>query len=183
MTSFTVPNSVSYRIDSSYSSENVLITLICPIQPNSNEKKEFKVDRETLHMSTTITDIIEDTLQTTITIPHITADIMEMVIEYCTMHKGETPDYEEDDIPVKDQVFCSKNGGGDDPSKAKYLQRLIEGANYLNVKPMFDLCCRTLAEMLEGKSTEEMRELLGLVDDLSEEQKAVIAEEKRWMGL
>lgn len=45
---------------------------------------------------------------------------------------------------------------------------LASAANSLKLRPLVDLTSRTLARMIEGKSTEEIRETFNIPDDLTE---------------
>lgn len=47
------------------------------------------------------------------------------------------------------------------------LRELASAADSLQLKPLVDLTCRTLARSMEGKTPEEMREILNFPDDLS----------------
>lgn len=47
------------------------------------------------------------------------------------------------------------------------LRELASAADSLQLKPLVDLTCRTLGRSMEGKTPEEMREILNFPDDLS----------------
>jgi len=56
----------------------------------------------------------------------------------------------DDGISEWDQTFCKV----DQPT----LFELILAANYLDIKPLLDLCCKTVAMMIKGKTPEEIRQ-------------------------
>lgn len=45
------------------------------------------------------------------------------------------------------------------------LFEIINAANYLEVKGLLELGCKTVANMIKGKSVEEMRVILGIPAD------------------
>lgn len=64
------------------------------------------------------------------------------------------------------------------------LPALIEttkAVNYLNIPPLLDLCCRTIARQMTGLKTEELRKKFNLQNDLSPEEEAKLAAEFAWI--
>ncbi|XP_072954919.1 SKP1-like protein 11 [Typha angustifolia] len=55
---------------------------------------------------------------------------------------------------------------------------LISTANYLGIGGLKDLTCRTVAEMMKGKTSDTIRHLFYIVDDLSTSEKKVIEKAK-----
>jgi S-phase kinase-associated protein 1 len=60
------------------------------------------------------------------------------------------------------------------------LEELIMAANYLDIQSLYLYGCQAAAGQLKGKSPEEIRSLLGLPDDLTDEEKAAIRRENVW---
>ncbi|ORZ32093.1 Skp1 family, dimerization domain-domain-containing protein [Catenaria anguillulae PL171] len=58
------------------------------------------------------------------------------------------------------------------------LFHILLAANYLDIKPLVDLGCRRAAEMIAGKSTEEIREFLGIT--VTKEEHEQILKENAW---
>jgi S-phase kinase-associated protein 1 len=61
------------------------------------------------------------------------------------------------------------------------LFELILAANYMDIKPLLDLTCATVASMIKGKTPEEIRTTFNIVNDLSPEEEAQVREENRWI--
>jgi hypothetical protein len=55
-----------------------------------------------------------------------------------------------------------------------------QAANYLDIEPLLDLVNKTIAKLLKGKSTEDMRKYLDLENDFSVEEEERIRRENGW---
>ena len=60
------------------------------------------------------------------------------------------------------------------------LYEIILAANYLNIRPLLDSGCKIVAEMIRGKSPEELRRTFNIVNDFSPEEEAAIKRENEW---
>jgi S-phase kinase-associated protein 1 len=60
------------------------------------------------------------------------------------------------------------------------LIETILAANYMDIKPLLDLTCATIASMIKGKTTEEIRKTFNIVNDFTPEEEAQIMEENKW---
>ncbi|KAG5199074.1 hypothetical protein JEQ12_006774 [Ovis aries] len=82
------------------------------------------------------------------------------------------PVFKKDDIPVWDQEFLEVDQGT--------LFELILGANYLDVKGLLDVTCKTVANMIKGKTPEEIRKTFNIKNDFTEEEEAQVRKENQW---
>jgi S-phase kinase-associated protein 1 len=57
---------------------------------------------------------------------------------------------------------------------------IILAANYLDIRPLLDLGCKTIANMIKGKTTEQIRELFGIQNDFTPEEEEQIRKECEW---
>mmetsp|Transcript_20829 Transcript_20829/g.21139 ORF Transcript_20829/g.21139 Transcript_20829/m.21139 type:complete len:96 (+) Transcript_20829:578-865(+) len=60
------------------------------------------------------------------------------------------------------------------------LFELILAANYMDIKPLLDLTCATVASMIKGKTPEEIRQTFNISNDFSPEEEAQVREENKW---
>ena len=60
------------------------------------------------------------------------------------------------------------------------LFNLILAANFMDIPPLLELSCATVASMVKGKTPEEIRQHFNIVDDLTEAEEERIREENKW---
>lgn len=60
------------------------------------------------------------------------------------------------------------------------LFELTLAANYLDIRPLLDLCCARIASFIKGKSPEEIRKNLNIEMDFTPEEEAQIRAENAW---
>ncbi|CAK5274099.1 unnamed protein product [Mycena citricolor] len=76
------------------------------------------------------------------------------------------------DISEWDQKFINVD--------QEMLFEIILAANYLDIKPLLDVGCKTVANMIKGKTPEEIRKLFNIVNDFTPEEEAQIKKENEW---
>ncbi|CAJ0753960.1 16787_t:CDS:2 [Entrophospora sp. SA101] len=77
-----------------------------------------------------------------------------------------------DDIDDWDAEFCKVDQGT--------LFELILAANYLDIKPLLDLACKTVANMIKSKSPEEIRRTFNIENDFTPEEEEQVRKENEW---
>eukprot|EP01118_Nematostelium_gracile_P015340 TRINITY_DN612_c0_g1_i1.p1 TRINITY_DN612_c0_g1~~TRINITY_DN612_c0_g1_i1.p1 ORF type:complete len:162 (+),score=41.45 TRINITY_DN612_c0_g1_i1:63-548(+) len=154
------------------------------VKLQSSDDQEFEVDRNQAEMSVTIKNMLEDMegvgSENAIPLPNVTGKILQKVIEYCKYHiEHPTPATEEkkdekrtDDIIPWDQEFCKVDQAT--------LFELILAANYLDIKPLLDLTCKTVANMIKGKTPEEIRKTFNIKNDFTPEEEEQVRKENEW---
>jgi S-phase kinase-associated protein 1 len=61
------------------------------------------------------------------------------------------------------------------------LFELILAANYMDIKPLLNLTCATVAALIKGKTPEEIRRIFNIVNDFTPEEEAQVREENKWV--
>uniref|UniRef100_A0A8C7JEL1 S-phase kinase-associated protein 1 n=1 Tax=Oncorhynchus kisutch TaxID=8019 RepID=A0A8C7JEL1_ONCKI len=143
------------------------------IKLQSSDGEIFEVDVEIAKQSVTIKTMLEGD-DDPVPLPNVNAAILKKVIQWCTHHKDDPPPPEDDenkekrtdDIPVWDQEFLKVDQGT--------LFELILAANYLDIKGLLDVTCKTVANMIKGKTPEEIRKTFNIKNDFTEEEEAQV---------
>ncbi|KAI8845937.1 putative negative regulator sulfur controller-3 [Chytriomyces cf. hyalinus JEL632] len=154
----------------------------------SSDSQLFKVDRTVVERSVLLKNMLEDVGdadELPIPLPNVNAAILKKVIEYCEHHKSDPlPAAEED----KDSTDPSKRRSDDiDEWDASFIKvenellfEIILAANYLDIKALLDLGCKTVANMIKGKKAEEIREMFNIENDFTPEEEEQIRRENEW---
>ncbi|GMT17717.1 hypothetical protein PFISCL1PPCAC_9014, partial [Pristionchus fissidentatus] len=150
------------------------------IKLTSKDGKTFEVERDVIKQSVTVNTLITDLNmddddvsvenQMAIPLPNVDAATMKMVIDWCNKHKDDPPRTEEDenkekrtdDIPPWDQEFLNV--------EQSVLLTILMAANDMNIKRLMDNCLKTIANMMKGKTTEEMRTHFDIKNDFTPEE-------------
>lgn len=126
---------------------------------------------ESINLSTTIKKIIKDVgTDDTIQLPRITGKYLAKVVEYCTRY-SENPEF---DVATQWELdFCKV--------EQNELFELILAADYLGVKPMLDLMCREVSNMIKGKFPHEIRDMFGIKNEFTPSEEEEVYRENKWL--
>lgn len=112
-------------------------------------------------------------------VPNVRSSVLQKVIEWAEHHRDSNfPDEEDDDsrksapVDAWDREFLKVD--------QEMLYEIILAANYLNIKPLLDAGCKVVAEMIRGRSPEEIRRTFNIVNDFTPEEEAAIKRENEW---
>lgn len=156
------------------------------IKLQSSDGEIFEVDVDVAKLSVTIKTMLEDLGMDeeddeAIPLPNVNAAILKKVIQWCTYHKEDPPPPEDDDnrekrtddIPSWDIEFLKVDQGT--------LFELILAANYLDIKGLLDVTCKTVANMIKGKNSgEEIRKMLNIKNDFTPEEEEQVRKQNEW---
>ncbi|KAJ1875244.1 hypothetical protein LPJ71_011626, partial [Coemansia sp. S17] len=116
-----------------------------------------------------------------IPLPNVTAKVLEKVIEYCEYHIDDPDPIQDDldeipkrsdDIEPRDENFMKVD--------QELLFEILLAANYMDIKPLLELGCKTVANMIRNKTAQEIRTMFNIVDDFSPEEREQIKKENEW---
>ncbi len=153
------------------------------IKIQSSDGQVFDIKKDIISQSVTIKNMFEDMEQVgsdasihIIPIPNVTGSILNKVIEYCTYHQDHpnpvSDDKRTDDITPWDSNFCNID--------QTTLFELILAANYMDNKPLLELTCKTVANMIKGKTPEEIRKTFNIENDFTPEEEEEIKKQNEW---
>ncbi|KAI9004625.1 hypothetical protein HDU85_000972 [Gaertneriomyces sp. JEL0708] len=150
----------------------------------SSDNQEFSISKEIACQSILIKNMLEDLSENEsddnpIPLPNVSGPILQKVIEFATYHKDDPPHLEDDlkpksseDIEEWDRDYMNVDQGT--------LFEIILAANYLDMKALLDLGCKTVANMIKGKTVEEIRRTFNIVNDFTPEEEEQIRKENEW---
>ncbi|KAG5547660.1 hypothetical protein RHGRI_013379 [Rhododendron griersonianum] len=147
----------------------------------SSDGETFEVEETVALESQTIKHMIEDDCaDNTIPLANITSKILAKVIEYCRKHveasgAGKAADKDaadEEALEKWDAKFVEVDQG--------VLFDLILAAENLKIKSLLDLTCQTVADMIKGKTPEEIRKTFNIKMHFTPEEEEEVRRENAW---
>ncbi|CAL5054197.1 unnamed protein product [Urochloa decumbens] len=138
----------------------------------SSDGARFEVREAAASLSQTVRRMIDEAAAgcgTAVPLPDLDARTLSMVLEYCNKHAPAPGDAE------SSSAEATAAGGEDLKWFDRELMRvdkgtlfsLITAAEYLKVEGLLDLACKTVADMIKCKTTEEIRQIFGIKNDFT----------------
>eukprot|EP00612_Vaucheria_litorea_P008577 CAMPEP_0171475188 /NCGR_PEP_ID=MMETSP0946-20130122/2858_1 /TAXON_ID=109269 /ORGANISM="Vaucheria litorea, Strain CCMP2940" /LENGTH=142 /DNA_ID=CAMNT_0012005235 /DNA_START=138 /DNA_END=564 /DNA_ORIENTATION=+ len=118
-------------------------------------------------------DLEDDAEAQEIPLPNVRSHTLVKVIEFC---KQNTEDPMNDiEKPLKSaniHEVVQEWYANFVQVEQEHLFELILAGNYMDIKPLLDLTCATVASMIKGKTPEEIRKTFNIVNDFTPEEEA-----------
>ncbi|XP_023637791.1 SKP1-like protein 1B [Capsella rubella] len=157
----------------------------------SSDGENFEIDEAVALESQTIKHMIEDDCADNgIPLPNVTSKILSKVIEYCKKHVEAAAKSETAVSAASTTTTAAASGSSDEDLKtwdSEFIKvdqgtlfDLILAANYLNIKGLLDLTCQTVADMIKGKTPEEIRKTFNIKNDFTPEEEEEVRRENQW---
>ncbi|KAJ4311560.1 hypothetical protein N0V94_007888 [Neodidymelliopsis sp. IMI 364377] len=150
----------------------------------TSDNADMEVDRQVAERSILIKNLLEDLggdNDEAIPIPNVNEAVMKKVIEWCEHHRNDPPASQDDDSDSR------KKSTDIDEWDQKFMQvdqemlfEIILAANYLDIKALLDVGCKTVANMIKGKSPDEIRKTFNIQNDFTPEEEEQIRRENEW---
>lgn len=155
------------------------------IKLQSSDGEIFETDVQIAKCSGTIKTMLEDCgmdeeEDAVVPLPNVNSAILRKVIQWATFHKDDpqpTDDDENkekrtDDISSWDADFLKVDQGT--------LFELILAANYLDTKGLLDVTCKTVANMIKGKTPDEIRKTFNIKNDFTTAEEEEVRRQNEW---
>nr|XP_023882221.1 SKP1-like protein 1A [Quercus suber] len=165
------------------SSEKVVEKMITLV---SSDGETFEVEEKVAMESQTLKGMIEDDCaDSAIPLPNVASQTLSRVIEYCKKHVEAASESKVDTSYSYDKIDNSLTAWDDEFVKdikvdQNILFDLILAANFLNIKGLLDLTCKTVADMMNGKSVPEIRKMFHIINDYTPEEEEQVRKENQW---
>ena len=144
----------------------------------SSDGDDFEVEKVVACMSKTIKTMLEDLGDDdeVIPLPNVNSKTLKLVKKWAEHHQNDpAPDDDDskekrtDDISDWDKSFLNLDKVD--------LFELILAANYLDMKGLLDATCKTVANMIKGKTSDEIRKTFNIKNDFTKEEEEQIHKE------
>lgn len=128
-------------------------------------------------------EIDGEDLSNPIPVPNVRSQILAKVIEFCSHHLVEP--MAEIEKPLRSanmsEVVNEWYANFAKNTEQQHLFDLVLAANYLDIKPLLDLTCATVASHIKGKNPDEIRRQFNIVNDFTPEEAQRVEAENRWV--
>lgn len=157
------------------------VTIVC------TEGDNFTLEVDVANKSKMIRNLIADVgLSELKEIPlaGVSREVCTKVVEYMTHHKND-PEPTDDDDPRQRRTDDITDADKEftkfawEENNLRLLFELILAANYMDVKGLLDLMCKTFANMVKGKNPAQIRAMFG-IDEFTPEEVEQVLKENEW---
>merc|ERR1712241_1628935 len=146
------------------------------ISLQSCDGQVFPVNIDIARQSVTLRNMIEDLgiedLDENVPLPNVNAAILKKIIDWCTTHYKNNDESDLSSLSEWDLEYL-KIGDGT-------IFELILAANYLDISQLLEVCCKQVANMIKGKSAEEIRARFNIHNDFTKAEEEQIRKENEW---
>jgi len=157
--------------------------MVTEIKLQSSDKEVISVDTKIIQCSVMLKTMLEDLGDDgdeLVPLPNVNSAILRKVLQWATYHKDDPPPHADDEIVEKrtddisswDADFLKVDQGT--------LFELILAANYLDIKGLLELTCKTVANMIKHKTPEEIRKMFNIKNDFSPNEEEQVRKENEW---
>jgi hypothetical protein len=153
----------------------------------SKSKKEHKILKKYADVSLKIKQKYQENIRKTdpILLLEINDTTLIKIMQFLEYIKGEPPKNEikkpittnKLSIIVEDQFWVKYI----DEVSTELLFEITEIANFLEIECLVDLCTVKIACLCFNKNEEELSKIFGITDKITEEERAKIREENKWI--
>ncbi|KAK3125755.1 hypothetical protein QOZ80_7BG0609350 [Eleusine coracana subsp. coracana] len=159
-----------------FSATGKMITLM------SSDGKQFKMPEAAARLSSVLADMIDDKgfTKDNIPLPHVPSHALATVIKYCDKHAATAATKPNADHNAKQETLEKWDRELLGSLTSDDLLDLVKAANFLDIKGLELITCEKIANMIKGKSPEQLRKMFHVVNDFTKEEEEEIRRESSW---
>ncbi|RLC98813.1 MAG: hypothetical protein DRI46_10650 [Chloroflexi bacterium] len=138
------------------------------VRLTSNDGMEFEVEIHLIQQSGTLKDLTSDCgSENAVPLPNVDGRILGYVLDHFRQtHENPAP-AEEEGKDKKRRELADWNKKFFEEFDNPTIFEIILAANFLDAKFLLDTTCKVVANLIKGKSTEEMRKVFNIKNDFS----------------
>jgi S-phase kinase-associated protein 1 len=154
------------------------------IKITSKEGVEFSISKKAAELSNLLKSTMQDfDDDTPVNLLEVDEKTTAKIVEYLNKFDGEIP------AEIEKPLKSSNMNEVTDEWSANFIDNLVledlvdltVAANYIELQPLLDLACAKIASMCKDKSEEEIFETFNVTEKFTEEERAKIREENKWI--
>ena len=125
----------------------------------SQEGDSFEISKSAVVLSNVIRVVIEgDNKETEIPLNEVSTDVMKKIIDFMNYHENvEMPEISKPIQHTNIKYLTTVWDADFINVENELLFKLLTVSNYLDIKPLLNLCCAKIATMIKGKTREQIK--------------------------
>ena len=143
-----------------------------------------EIDRELVLKSVLLKGILDDNPESEeeIPLPEVRKIVLDVVIKFLEHMKTNEPPKIEKPLMSTDLKEATTEFYADlmNIEDEEFLNELLFGANYLDIKPLLDLVCAKIGTKIKNMTIPEMRTFFSIENDFTPEEEKQAIEENKW---
>lgn len=194
---FVGDNIVITNVDKEIESRNAKWSLTFSKRPKkfvsvvTNDNVTFTITHRMAQQFIVIKDILDinedaGSLEEPIPLLNIDSEVFKIILDYYAHHEEDyyvKKEYYGEDLPPSDDIddwdvdFLEPYTVGEG---TKMLERIVTAASYLIADVLYEVCCKTYANLMRGKNIDELRKILHITNDFTPEEEAEFRAKFEW---
>jgi len=149
----------------------------------SSDGKSVQVTEKQACMSMTISNMLEDVDDSDEPIPlmNVSSEILEKVVKFCEKYENEPQELSErEEVEYREKSITGWDKSFVDVPLSTLFEMIL-AANFLDIKLMLNLTCKAVADMIKGKTPEEIKTLFGVKGEFTAEEKQQVIRDNPWL--
>jgi S-phase kinase-associated protein 1 len=158
----------------------------------SDTDTKYPISTNDISISQLVMDIIEDSEDDIDLIPlNISDECIKKIIEFCE-HYNIDPLFTDENMSLTNGEMIST------PDIRYYIPEwysnyvnidinilflLLKSSDFLHIDPLIELCCLKIGTLIKDRSTEELRTIFNIYDDVSFEEKEEFVQAHAWINI
>ena len=106
---------------------------------------------------------------------------LKNILRYIDIDLNNSEPEEKKEDNILKYVFCSSEEDFFNELSQENLFKIIQGANFLDYPRLLNASCQVVADMIKGKTPQEIRKTFNIKNDFTPEEEEQIRKENEWL--